>query len=109
MIAALDASLAEAPEADDALREIVRLLAAQPEIVWAGIAFVEEGALILGPAAGDPQPDRRTTAPVSYDGAVVGELWVDGDADPALAEQVASRLGAHVLIGWDTGGENWEP
>jgi hypothetical protein len=106
---ALDEALAAAEEADDALRDTVRILAGAPGIAWAGIAFVEDGSLTLGPAAGQPRPNRRTTTPVAYEGAVVGELQVDGDTDPALVERVASLIGAHVLIGWDTGGEAWEP
>jgi hypothetical protein len=39
----------------------------------------------------------------------VGELWVDGEADRGTLERVADRLAAHVLIGWDTQGEHWEP
>jgi hypothetical protein len=47
--------------------------------------------------------------PVSYKGDTVGELQVDGDADRALLDAVAERISAYVLLGWDTGGEDWEP
>jgi hypothetical protein len=43
-------------DADDALREVVRVLVDEPGIAWAGIAFVEEGALALGPSAGSRTP-----------------------------------------------------
>jgi hypothetical protein len=46
---------------------------------------------------------------VAFKDEVVGELQVDGDADRALLEAVAERVSAHVLLGWDTGGEEWEP
>ena len=106
---AIDTALASAADADDALRETVRILAAQPGIGWAGIAFVETTGLVLGPSAGTPDEARRTQATVSYKGETVGELQVDGNPDQTLLEAVAERIAAHVLLGWDTGGEGWEP
>jgi hypothetical protein len=47
--------------------------------------------------------------PVRFQGSAVGELQVDGDADQAFLERVATLISAHVLIGWDTAGEPWEP
>jgi hypothetical protein len=106
----VDALLGGGGEPDDVLREAVVLLAGEPGVAWAGVAFLEEGALLLGPEAGGPPDEsRRARVPVSFQGEQVGELWVDGDADPAVLEHVASRLAAHVLIGWDTRGESWEP
>ncbi len=106
---ALDQALDAAEDADDALRETVRILAAGPEISWAGIAFLNGGSLTPGPAAGTPDDSRRTTTPIAYQGTTVGELLVDGDADTTFLEQIAGRIAAHVLIGWDTGGETWDP
>ena len=108
-LAAIDVALADAPDADDALRETVRILTEQPGIVWAGIAFVETTGLVLGPSAGTPDEARRTLATVCYKDETVGELQVDGDADRAYLEAVAERISAHVLLGWDTAGETWEP
>jgi hypothetical protein len=105
----LDRILGGGEEADHVLREVVEVLAAEPGIDWAGIAFLEEGALVLGPQTGTPSGAGRTKLPVVYEGSDVGELWVDGDADTAFLEQVAARLSAYVLIGWDTQGEAWEP
>ena len=99
----------EETDADDALRAVVASVASAPGTSWAGIAFAEDGALHLGPAEGEPDPDRRERVAISYDGAVVGELWVDGDVERAELEQIAVLIGPHVLIGWDTGGEVWEP
>lgn len=96
-------------EPDDVLRSVVSILAAEPDIDFAGIAFLEEGEAILGPHAGAPDESRRTRTPVEYHGARVGELWVDGQADDEFLQRVAARLSAHVLIGWDTQGEAWEP
>ena len=105
----IDAALAAASDADDALRATVRILAAQPGIAWAGIAFVETAGLVLGPSAGVPDEARRTLATVCYKDETVGELQVDGEADRALLAAVAERISAYVLLGWDTGGEDWEP
>ncbi len=105
----LDDLLARSEDADEALREAVRLLATEPGATWAGIAFLDGGALVAGPSAGIPDDDRRVAVSIAYEGAPVGELRVDGDVDPELLGQVARRLAAHVLIGWDTGGEAWEP
>ena len=96
-------------EADDVLRGIVAILAAEPGISWAGIAFLEEGQLALGPQAGEQDAERRIRVPVEFQNEPVGELWVDGDADAGFLERVAALVSAHVLIGWDTGGRAWEP
>ncbi len=105
----LDDVLARSDDADEALRETVRILAAEPGIAWAGIAFLDEGSLVLGPSVGDPDERRRSAVPIRFEESVVGELVIDGNADPALLEEVAGRIAAHVLIGWDTGGEAWDP
>ena len=96
-------------EPDDALRKVVSALAAEPDIAWAGIAFLDDGALALGPAAGEPDEGRRVSVPIAFHGSNVGELWIDGAADRAFLERVAALLSAYVLIGWDTSGEAWEP
>jgi hypothetical protein len=96
-------------EPDDILRATVSVLAEEPEITWAGIAFLEDGSLTLGPAAGTPAEARRIRTPILFDEADVGELWVDGVADQASLDRVASLVSAHVLIGWDTRGETWDP
>lgn len=96
-------------EPDDVLRAAVTVLAEDPGIVWAGIAFLDEGTLVLGPSAGKPESTRRASVPIVFQGSPVGELWIDGDAERALLEQIADRLSGHVLIGWDTRGETWDP
>ena len=96
-------------DADDVLRAVVGSVASAPGTTWAGIAFAEDGALRLGPAEGEPNPDRRERVAISYEDAVVGELWVDGEVERRELEQIAVLIGPYVLIGWDTGGEAWEP
>ena len=104
----IDRLLAESPDADDVLRGTVSALVAEPDVVWAGIGFVEGDDVALGPVAGDPDEARRTRVPIAFEGAIVGELWIDGEPDPRFLEQVVTRVAPHVLIGWDTGGEVWE-
>jgi hypothetical protein len=96
-------------DADDALRDVVGLLA--ESYAWAGILFVEEGQLVLGPSAGEERPDARTQLRVTYNGARVAELVVDGApaTDTPFLERVATLISAQCLVGWDTGGEPWNP
>jgi len=96
-------------DVDDVLRAAVDLLVGDPGIVWSGIRFVEDGVLVLGPSAGLPDEARRQTAPITYRGDEVGELVVDGVVDRSFLESMADMIAPHVLLGWDTGGEKWEP
>ena len=106
---ALDDILGRGGEPDDVLRAAVSVLAEVPGIVWAGIAFLDEGTLALGPTAGEPDEAHRSRVSIVFQGAKVGELWVDGNTERAILKRVATLLSAHVLIGWDTRGETWEP
>lgn len=96
-------------EADDALRAVVSILVDEPGIAWAGVAFVEEGELVVGPASGEPSPERRARVPIAFQGSTVGELWIDGAVPAEDLQHVAALIAPLVLIGWDTGGEAWEP
>lgn len=106
---AVERALEVGGDADDVLRAVVAELEREPDVQWAAILFLEEGQLQLGPECGTPNEERRIHVPVSYRGTVVGELAIDGDADPAVLDRVANAISAHVLLGWDTGGETWEP
>jgi putative methionine-R-sulfoxide reductase with GAF domain len=107
---AIDRILNRGGDADDVLREVVGVLPAQVSgLVWAGVSFREEGRFVAGPSAGEPDESQRVRVPVSYRGEQVGELAVDGEAGSAFLERVATLISAHVLIGWDTRGERWEP
>jgi putative methionine-R-sulfoxide reductase with GAF domain len=100
----------EGGEADELLRQVVAVL--QPSYSWVGIAFVEEGALVLGPSQGE-QTTSPVEIPISYDDKVVAELGVLGDdldaGDLAFLEEVAQLISPYCLVGWDTGGETWSP
>jgi hypothetical protein len=106
---AIDALVTRGGDADDVLRAVVAALVDDGGCAWAGIAFVEDGALTLGPEAGTPDEARRQRVEIAYRGDRVGELWADAPPDRELLELVAPRLSEHVLLGWDTGGETWEP
>lgn len=106
---AIDRILNRGGDADDVLRAVVAELAREPDVDWAGIFFLEDGELALGPDVGAPDESRRVRVPVAYQGTQVGELAIDGAADAAFLERVAVVVSAHVLLGWDTGGEAWEP
>jgi hypothetical protein len=95
-------------DADDLLRRAVAELAARQGCTWAGVYFVEEDSLVLGPEAGTPNPERRTTVPVLWRDTRVAELAADGDVDRADLETVAAEIADLCLVGWDTGGEVWQ-
>jgi hypothetical protein len=95
-------------DADDVLRQTVALLVAEG-CAWAGIFFVEEGELVLGPQAGTADEARRASVPVTWKGNRVAELAADGEVNGTRLEQVAAEIADLCLVGWDTGGEAWEP
>jgi hypothetical protein len=95
-------------DADDVLRQTVAQLVADG-CAWAGIFFVEDGALVLGPESGAADESRRVAVPVVWKGDKVAELAVDGDVERERLEQVAAEIADLCLVGWDTGGEAWEP
>ena len=54
--------------------------------------------------------------PISYENIVVAEIDIDsdlpaafGDEDRVFLERVAELISPHCLVGWDTGGDAWEP
>jgi hypothetical protein len=108
---AIDRILNRGGDADDILREVVAALHKEAGYAWAGIYFLEGGELALGPQAGTPDESRRTSVPVTWQGDRVAELVVDDapEEDRMLLERVAVLVSGHCLVGWDTGGESWEP
>jgi L-methionine (R)-S-oxide reductase len=53
--------------------------------------------------------------PIVYDGLVVAEIDIDSDvpaaftdADRAFLERVAVLISPYCLVGWDTGGTDWD-
>jgi hypothetical protein len=108
---AVDRILAGGGDADDVLCRVVAALHEQAGYPWAGIFFVEEDELVLGPEAGAPARESRRGVPVVWQDVRVAELAVDGarPEDGAFLERIAALVSGHCLVGWDTGGEPWEP
>jgi len=95
-------------DADDVLRQTVADLVVDG-CAWAGIYFVEDGELALGPEAGTADEGRRVSVPVTWKGERVAELAADGDVQRERLKQIAAEIADLCLVGWDTGGEAWEP
>lgn len=109
-IAAVQAVVEREDEADAILRQVVAELARRYG-AFAGVRFVEEDELVLGPAAGAPAA-VATAVPVRFRDAAVAELVTSAalDADDVAAwERIAELVAPYCLVGWDTGGEGWEP
>jgi hypothetical protein len=106
---AIDRILNVGGDADDVLRRVVATLHEKAGYAWAGILFVEQGELVLGPEAGSPDESHRTHVPVVWQGVRVAELAVDRAPaeDAAFLARVAVLISNHCLVGWDTGGEAW--
>jgi hypothetical protein len=108
---AVDRIIERGGDADDILRDIVAALHEQAGYAWAAISFLEDGELALGPHAGTPNETRRTNVPVTWQGVRVAELAIDDapEEDRMFLERVAVLVSGYCLVGWDTGGESWEP
>jgi hypothetical protein len=105
---AVDRILNRGGDADDVLRAVAAALVERGGCTWAGILFLENGELALGPQAGEPDAARRLQVPIAFRGDAVGALAADGCDDRPLLERVALLIGPYALLGWDTGGETWE-
>lgn len=97
-------------EADDVLRAVVATIHERvPHFARVGIAFMEDGRLVLGPEAGSGDGEELH-ALVTFEGAPVAELVVrrtgSGDDLPFL-ERVATLVSPYCLVGWDTQGVPW--
>jgi hypothetical protein len=105
VLEAIDRILNRGGDADDVLRDVLAALHGRG-FRYAAIRFVEEGRLVQGPSVG--AETTALTVPVVYEAEQVGELTLATD-DRAFAERVATLISAHVLVGWDTGGQEWLP
>jgi putative methionine-R-sulfoxide reductase with GAF domain len=105
-LAAVERIVNRGVEADDVLRQVVDVLSGLYPYV--SLWFVEEGGLVQGPFAGEATGAERY--PIAFQGTKVAELEVAAsDDDRAFLERVATLVSAHAMVGWDTGGERWEP
>jgi putative methionine-R-sulfoxide reductase with GAF domain len=111
---AVDRIINREPEPDEVLRQTVATVHERvDQYTWVAISFVDEGSLVLGPSAGEPDGTEHTV-PVVYDGQQIASLRVTSSAsvlpgeEEAFLERVALLVSAHCLVGWDTGGEPWD-
>jgi hypothetical protein len=102
-------------EADDILRAALAAIHEGAGAPWSAIAFVEEGQMAIGPLVGatieDP-PAPALAVTIVYRGDTVAALWLGSAPAPAVTaelERAAALLAPYCLVGWDTGGEQWEP
>ncbi len=109
-IEAVERILNREGEADAILRATVAVLADRFSC-FVGIRFVEDDDVRLGPAAGVPGP-VATEIPVLYRGTTVAEIVTDATLDRRDRDaftRVATIVSPFCLVGWDTGGEAWDP
>ena len=102
-------------EADDILRAALDSIHADVSVPWSAIAFVEEGAMTIGPLVGSAPDDGASptfSVPIVYRGDTVAGLWFGSETPLELVadlSRVAALLAPYCLVGWDTGGEHWDP
>ena len=97
-------------EADAILRQTVGVLAERLRLPVA-VRFHDEERWVVGPSAGG-YVHRADGEEVRYRGEVVADLAA-GAALPPDARSAFSRIALlispYCLVGWDIGGEDWEP
>jgi hypothetical protein len=109
---AVDRLINRGGEPDEVLRATVAVLEERCGYELCAIAFTEDGELVLGPVAGaSEQPPAAV--PVVFEGTKVAELRISpgpsGNEERAFLERVATLISPYCLVGWDTGGEPWDP
>jgi hypothetical protein len=111
-VEAVERLLNRGGDADDVLRAVVAtLLERMPHLERVWIVFAEGDQRLVGPSAGDSAREAQRAFPVRFQGAAVAYLTVAAldDSDEATLERVATIIAPYCLVGWDTGGERWEP
>jgi hypothetical protein len=101
-------------DADDVLRSVVVALHERlPHLESVWIEFVEGEQRLVGPSAGEKTSEPAERYPVRFQGNEVALLAVPTAAvrtgDDATLERVATIIAPYCLVGWDTGGERWDP
>ncbi len=110
VVAAIEQILERSEEADQILLGTIAALSSHYE-TGVGIRFLEEGSFSDGPWAGEAGT-VATEVEVRYDGELVAVLVTPATLDTSAIEtwqQVANLVSAFCLVGWDIGGEDWEP
>jgi hypothetical protein len=102
---AVDRIVNRGGDADDVLRATLAVL--EPLYAFAAIRFREGG----GPQVGTRGDAEARAWPIRFQELEVAELEVAGAPadDDALLRRIALLISPYCLVGWDTGGEPWEP
>jgi hypothetical protein len=111
-VEAVERPLNRGGDADDVLRAVVTTLVERmPHLERVWIVFAEGDQRVVGPSAGDPACEAQRAFPVRFQEAEIAYLTVAGlDAgDEATLARIATIIAPYCLVGWDTGGERWEP
>jgi hypothetical protein len=102
-------------EADEILRASLAAMHEAGGAPWSAIAFVEEREMAVGPLLGkapEGMPEPALVVPIVYRGETVAGLWFGAETPRELdadLSRVAALLAPYCLVGWDTGGEHWDP
>ena len=110
VVTTIEQILEHSEEADQILLGTIAALSSHYE-TGVGIRFIEEGSFSDGPWAGEAGT-VVTEVEVRYDGELVALLVTPATLDTSAIqtwEQVADLISAFCLVGWDIGGEDWEP
>ena len=71
--------------------------------------------MIVGPLVGqapEGTPEPALVVPIAYRGDTVAGSWLGSEpprASTPTSTRVAALLAPYCLVGWDTGGEEWNP
>jgi hypothetical protein len=96
-------------EADQILRAVVARLAEAPGVERVAIEFVEPDGALVGPSAGRSTGGEPARTPILFQRDEVAHLLIEGrPLDPATAAEIARLVAPYCLVGWDTGGEDWD-
>ena len=96
-------------EADQILRAVVGRIAGEHGIRRVAIEFVEPAGALVGPSSGETAGDEPSATPITFSRDEVARLLVEGiPLDPAAAAEIARLVAPYCLVGWDTGGADWD-
>lgn len=109
LVADVAALVDSGEEADQILRAVVSRIAREDAIERVAIELVEPDGAIVGPSAGEGSGTSPASTPITFQRDEVARLVVEGrPLDPATAAEIARLVAPYCLVGWDTGGEDWD-
>ena len=109
LVADVAALVDSGEEADQILRAVIARIAVEDGVRRVAIEFVELDGAIVGPSAGQATRATPASTPITFQRDEVARLLIEGRAlDPATAAEIARLVAPYCLVGWDTGGEDWD-